>query len=299
MLSRKSVIACAAAAAFGLGGVDVSQGATLVGAFGQGGWRSDDTRSSTGTDLVGINYTNAGDPGVTPSAADDTAISNAIIFQSASEAPAGSDGAVKLIDSGPSSKVTISTISNSGFASSSTNITGSYRYYSDSAASGPQIKIGIRSTDWAASQTSFTATRSGESSWDLVLVAFLDFPVQNAWTTYTLDANTKYRLFRQSGNAYFATPGGYGEVGTPNQFGLTLSDWNSSAWGSALFDSGATINNIQFGLGSGAPASNGWVDSMSLNVLNGGETVNYVPEPSILGVAGLAAALLMRRRRRA
>jgi hypothetical protein len=303
MFNKKTAIVCAAAAALMSGAA--LQAATTVSALGQDGWRSDDTRSSAGADLVGVNNTNAPKPGATATLADDTAISGVILFQSAAQAPAGSDGALKLIDTGTSSKTTISTINDAGFAASTSAITGNFRYYSDSTASAPQVKIGIRSTEWGdstgQSQDGFTAKHSGESSWDLLLVPQLDTPAANAWTTYTLDSSTKYRLFGQAGNSFFPSAGGYGQTGTDNQFGLTLSEWAASSYGTELFGSGATINNIQLGLGSGAPASNGWVDNLSLNVLNGGNTVNFVPEPSslalVLGLGGLA--LLSRRPRRA
>jgi hypothetical protein len=302
MFSKKSAIVCAATAAL-MGGTSL-QAATVVGAFGQGGWRSDDTRSSTGTDLVGINNTNAPKPGATPTSADDLAIAGAIVFQSAAQAPAGSDGAVKLIDTGTPSKTTISTISEAGFAASTSNLTGTFRYYSDSTASAPQLKVGIRSPQWGTgagqSQNGFSANHSGESSWDLLLVAELDTPTANAWTTYTLDGSTKYRLFDQAGNSFFPSAGGYGQTGTDNQYGLTLSQWAASSYATDLFGTGATINNIQLGLGSGAPASNGWVDNLTFSPLNGGQEVNFVPEPSslalVLGLGGLA--LLSRRPRR-
>jgi hypothetical protein len=67
----------------------------VVSNFGDSGWRSDDTRSAAGANLVGLNYTNATLPGQTPTSADDAAIATQIQFV---DGPAGSTygGAVSI-----------------------------------------------------------------------------------------------------------------------------------------------------------------------------------------------------------
>src|SRR5688500_353439 len=88
-----------------------AQAATVtVSQFGQQGWKSDDTRSAAGLNLVGTNYTNAPRPGQTPTAADDAAIATQIQFVAG---PAGSTygGAVSIDGtSGNSGKSNISVI---------------------------------------------------------------------------------------------------------------------------------------------------------------------------------------------
>ncbi|MFZ2899684.1 MAG: hypothetical protein WA004_13720, partial [Saprospiraceae bacterium] len=60
------------------------------------GWYSDDTRNSSGTDLVGVVRTQYGKPGQPPTAADDIAIGQQLQFVGG---PAGSTGGgtVKII----------------------------------------------------------------------------------------------------------------------------------------------------------------------------------------------------------
>ena len=278
-----------------------------VGGFGNQGWYSDDTRKSGGTNLIGINYTHAPGPSPTPSAADDAAIASKLVFDGSAPAGFNGTGALKYVKEGNYDKATLSAINTgTGFASSSGGnswaaaLSGSYRYYTNYTNEAPQMKLGVRSASWSASQSGFTASRSGESSWDLILVVNLDTPTANAWTTYTIDSNTKWRVFRQSGNSYFSSPGGYGEGGTPNEFGQTIAAWAAdSYWGPKLFGDGALVSNVQFGVGSSTGVGNSWLDSFSLSIYNGGDLVNFVPEPATVGLLALGTIALIRGRRNA
>jgi hypothetical protein len=94
---NRSIKSCALLAAVVTGAsARVAGAATVtVGAFGEQGWRSDDTRDVLGNNLVGVSSTNAPKPGQTPTAADDTAIAQQIQFVNG---PAGSTygGAVSI-----------------------------------------------------------------------------------------------------------------------------------------------------------------------------------------------------------
>ena len=169
------------------------------------------------------------------------------------------------------------------------------------AGSTLAFKIGIQSTDWGTdpgeSQNGFTALRSGEPVWDLVLV-HVPTVVNNTWTNISLDHDSgAWTLFRQAGNTFFPAP-------PANPFAQSLDDWAGDAtWGPLLFGLGAKVSSIQFGLGSGQPIAIGYVDYLQTSLLNGGDPINFVPEPSALalagaGLIGLCVAALRRRARR-
>ena len=277
----------------------------LVNGFGVDGWRSDDTRNASGVDLVGVNDTNAGKPGQTPTSADDTAIAQQIQFVSG---PAGSTygGALSLDGTiSNSGKSNFSVISpTAGFAPAGdllSSFSATYEWYGmpDPTSRTVAFKIGIQSTEWGTgageSQNAFTATRSGESAWDLVLVE-ADAASDNAWSTVNLDPNTgTWLLFRQSGNSFFSVaPSG----------AKTLAEWATDPdYGSLLFGTGAKVSSVQFGLGSGQKASIAYVDYLQTTLLDGNQIIdftNQVPEPGSLVLlgTGLFALLGTRRRRR-
>jgi hypothetical protein len=58
------------------------------------------------------------------------------------------------------------------------------------------------------------------------------------------------------------------------------------------------VSSVQFGLGSGQAVAIGYVDCLQTSILNGGETINYVPEPGSLSVLALGGCALLARRRR-
>jgi hypothetical protein len=298
----------ALATALGIG--QASAAVITVGNFGEQGWNSDDTRTAAGVDLVGINNTNAPKPGQIPTAADDLAIAQQIKFVAG---PAGSTygGAVSIDgtanNNGKSNYSVISPVTGFGAASDLVDpaFSAVYEMYKQHTGNGSTLafKIGIQSSDWGTgpgdSQETFAAVRSGESAWDLVLV-HIPTVVNNTWETVSLDHDSgTWFLYDQAGNPFFTPPGGAAGMDK------TLDGWNADGtWGPKLFGAGAKISSIQFGLGSFQPIAIGYVDYLQTSLLNGGDAINFVPEPSALalagfGLVGVGLAALRRRARRA
>ncbi len=291
---RKLIVVCAVVTMVLAMGVPANAGTVNVGAIGEQGWKSDDTRSNSGTDLVGINNTHAGKPGQTPTAADDTAIANQIQF--VDDAPGGVQ-ALKLSWSAGtgSGKATLSTINtDSGFAAGNwqENFSANLRLYRETVTN-TTLKIGVQSSLWGTgtgqSQNGFTAIRSGESSWDMVLVYAGD-GTTGSWQDISLTSSNSYwNLFDQSGNAFYAPPG--------NSVSQTLAQWAADAtWGDKLFGTGAKVTNVQIGAGSFSVPSIGYVDYLETSLLNGGDRVDFVPEPTTMLLLGLGGLLLRKRK---
>lgn len=307
VLFKKQLIAVGLIVA--LSALSTSHAATVVVQnFGDQGWRSDDTRDASGANLVGVNNTNAGKPGQVPTAADDTAIASQIQFVAG---PAGSTygGAVSVDGTaGNNGKSNISVINPTGFDAASNLLTtfgATYEWYGQPNPTTRTLafKLGIQSTAWGTgvgqSQNGFTATRSGESAWDLVLV-YVPATSDNVWTTQSVDHDSGgWNLFRQAGNGFFtAVPQ---NVPDPNAPTKTLDDWAADPdYGSLLFGSGALVTSVQFGLGSSQKSSIAYLDYLQTNLLNGGDVIDFsnVPEPATLSLAALALGALMVIRKR-
>lgn len=254
----------------------------LVDSFGDYGWKSDDTRDASGNNLVGINNTNAGKPGQVPTAADDTAIASQIQFVAG---PSGSTygGAVSIDGtSGNSGKSNISVINpTTGYGSGGSLLnpafSAAYQWYGQPNPTSRTLafKIGVQSASWALSQAGFTAQRSGESIWDLVLV-YVPAPSDNAWSTESVDHDSGlWSVFRQAGNAYFPVPGA----------AQTLDAWNlDPTFGPALFGAGSKITSVQFGLGSSQKQSIAYVDYLQTSLLNGGGLIDFKQAGTVAAV---------------
>lgn len=284
-------------------------GAALVSinGFGAGGWYSDDTRNASGANLVGVTSTQKGKPGQTATAADDVAIASQIQFVAG---PSGSTygGAVSIDGtSANSGKSNIAVTNSGGFAAASdllgAGFSAQYQWYGQPNSSSRSLafKLGIQSTAFGSgagqSQNGFTATRSGEQIWDLVLV-HVPSSSDYTWSTVNLDHDTgTWALYRQAGNAFFSAPG----------VAKTLDDWALDAtFGSLLFGAGAEVTSVQFGLGSSQRNSIAFLDYLQTSLLNGGDVIDFtdvaaaVPEPGSLALAllALAGCIAPKRQRR-
>lgn len=271
----------------------IAQATVTVANFGDQGWYADDTRAPDGTNLVGTNYTHFGKPGQAATTADDASIANQIQF--VDNAPDGVQALKLSFGAGTGGKATVSTIdTDAGFATGnwSTNFFANMRRYRDTETN-TTIKIGVQSSNWAASQTGFTATRTGESAWDMSLVYAGNYTPFHQWEDISLSATSgTWNLYAQAGNSYYVRP-------TANK---TLADWAADAtWGSRLFGSESKVTAVLLGAGSFSVASTGYVDYLETNLLNGGERIDFtaVPEPSsvVALIGGLGSLLALRRRR--
>jgi hypothetical protein len=285
--------------------VGVANAATIpVAGFGDYGWMSDDTRDGTGAHLVGLNYTHYGRPGQVPTSADDIAIASQLQFTNSAPGGVSALQIYKASGSG-AAKSSLSKVDLSGFATGAGWVPGffaRYPYYTDTTGETAVVKIGIQSALWgigaSQSQNGFTATRSGESAWDLVLVAWIDTPVANAWQLANLDANSViWKIYRQAGNSYFNEH--------PSQNGSTMSlqqllsqsaiaktiGATSYTWADVLFGPGSKVTSVQFGVGSSGGTCTSYIDYLETNLLNDGDRVDFCAAGSFVGPVAPATCI--------
>jgi fibronectin-binding autotransporter adhesin len=259
-----------------------------VSGFGSGGWNADDVRDSSGASISN-NTTHAPGSGAT---LNESAVASQIQWKN-TIGSLGNLGGVSLTGTATGSgKSTISVVdSQSGLAAAGTalgeNFKATYRWQNtDTVAPGVSFKIGVQSTDWEASQSGYTATRSGEASWDLILVYDPAQPgnspgnttTNGAFVTASVDANTsKFFLYAQAGNTYHAEFAN-GSVAK------TLAEWAADpVAGELLFGDGAKIANTQFGFGSGNANASGVLDHATVSYLNDGARIDFVDAASYTG----------------
>ncbi len=264
------------------------------------GWYSDDTRNSTGTDLVGLTKTLYGKPGQTPTAADDISIGYQIYFGQYID-NTGSLVLTKQSTGGGYSKSQVSYVNLTGWANTN-NLTYigfflNYRLLTNSANEYAVPKLGIKSTLWSQSQSGFTALRSGESVWDIVLVDWRGSQSgwsTNAWFTNSMTKSTEcFRIYRQAGNTFFNTPPTPAAPKTMFSIEdiLAMNDPNNSShvaktvgtvkytWAEVIFGSGSVISSFQLGVGSSTQNSATYIDWIQTSILNSGNKIDFVEPP--------------------
>mgnify|MGYP001336629279 FL=1 len=248
--------------------------------FDDRGWNADDVRREDG---VGVTNSTTHAPGSAALFDPDTVAS--LIDWRNTQGSFGNLGGVSF-DGGltGSGKSTLSVIdTDTGFASTAealgADFQAAYRWQNtDTATPGISFKIGIQSTAWADSQNGFAAARSGEATWDLLLVYDPAQPpntpgnstTDGAFHTSTIDYETGvFYLFAQAGNAHFTAPG--------TTVAKTLAEWQADeTWGALLFGDGAKITNTQFGMGSGNAGASGILDFASISYLQDGARIDFV-----------------------
>jgi nitrous oxidase accessory protein NosD len=261
-----------------------------VTSLGDEGWYSDDARNLAGVDLVGLTSTLHGKPGVTPTALDDAAIAGILGFV---PGPGGSvsDGVMKVtLGDSNSAKSTASTVNLTGWAPASDLVTpgfsAEYRWYLEPNTTERTLafRFGVQSTHWASSQTGFTAVRSGEPTWDLILVHIMATPVVYSWNTAEVDMNTGlWFLYGQATNTYW--PGAVGIAPPAGTSSKSLAAWQADpVWGPVLFGPGAIVSSIQFGMGSSQRNCNAYVDYLKTSIYNGGDFVFFGDVPPVHNV---------------
>ncbi|CAM2805586.1 beta strand repeat-containing protein [Rariglobus hedericola] len=258
----------------------VPAGTSAVTGFNSGGWNADDVRDSLGAGIVNATTHAPGSATVVDGAAVDSQI-----FWRDTNGSLGNLGGVSLTGTPTGSgKSTISVMNaTSGLADAATALgagfSAVYRWQNtDTTAAGISFKIGIQSTAWGTSQAGYTATRSGESAWDLLLVHDPAQPgntpgnttVNGAFVTSVVNTTTsKFFLYGQAGNTNLTPPEG--------SVAKTLAEWAlDPVWGPLLFGDGAKVTNTQFGFGSGNAAASGVLDYATVSYLNSGARIDFV-----------------------
>lgn len=254
---------------------------SAVNGFGSGGWNADDVRNTAGTNITNSSTHAPGSGAML----DDAGVAAQIDWRNAIGTLGNLGGVALTGTSTGGGKSTISVVNTgAGLADSASalgeNFSAIYRWQNtDTVAAGVSFKIGVQSTAWSASQSGFTASRSGEATWDLLLVYDPTQPgntpgnttTNGAFVTATVNATTsKFFLFGQAANAYHVDiPGG--------SVAKTLTEWAADpVWGALLFGEGAKITNTQFGFGSGNANASGVLDYAAVSYLNSGDRIDFV-----------------------
>jgi len=271
---------------------------TGVTGFDDNGWNSDDTRNSSGTNIIN-GTTNAPATGAT---SDPAQVSNQLDWTNFGGS-LGNLGGIQFNTNEPTGaqKSTLSIIdTGTGFAASSIlgdpSFSATYRWQNnDTVVAGPAMKFGIQSTEFGTSagesQNGFSASRSGEATWDLILVFDPTNNGQNSdvdgeFFTSSVDENSSFFLFPQAGSGYWGSQ--YGANGSTLGIGAgsrTIDEWaaldvdgnaGGETWGDLLFGAGATISNVQLGMGSGNQNGLTTVDYVEVSFVNSGAKINFV-----------------------
>lgn len=258
--------------------------AQAITGFNDGGWNADDVRNASGEN-ISHPHTHAPAANTT---LDPFAVGQQIDWLNKSTT-FGNLGGVRFDPTANAGgKATLSTVNTTtGFGRLGTVAAGSdfgitYAWSRDANLTpGVSFRLGVQTANYADAQDSFTATRSGEAGWDLILVYD---PSNNNNSTGTgpsasvIDLNNgKFNLFSQAGNAYWDEASG--ENNTDLGVGLaqarTLAEWLADDyWGPIL--SASNITNTQFGMGSGNAGALATLDWAEISFLGDGGRLDFV-----------------------
>lgn len=259
----------------------------------QNGWYSDDTRADgTGTEAAGTNLVSnllTDDPEATASgtAAHNADINGQIQFGEApGVVPSGTHrGAVNLtLGANGAGKAQISDRKDDGIGHAAGSVAFGpgtaieYSWMGDGVSTvTASLKFGVKTADFASTGIS---TRTGENAWDKVMIyepgQGNGVNADGTWKTETIDYTTgKWWFFDRTVPA--------GTIGTP----LTLADMSTSAIlvgggpktiadvYALITAPGAHITSVQFGIGSGNPGGNVYVNQLATNFYRAGSTTTF------------------------
>jgi len=272
-----------------------------VGSLADDGWYSDDTRADgsgtilpAGTNLKSPLLTAAPESG-TGSSTHDADIMGQIMFGSApGTVPAGTwQGSVHLfIDAvgGGSGKSQIShrkdDLTGHGPGSSfGPGFTAEYSWMGNGpSAMTASLKFGIKTSEFGSTPVS---TKTGENVWDKVLIYEPGNGNTNLsdglWHTETISYTSGKWWF-------FDRTVGAGTIGMPRTLALMAGDNDTTVFSgtktiSDVWDlitaPSATITSVQFGIGSGNPGANVYVNQLETSAYLGGAKVTFGGTPVI------------------
>jgi hypothetical protein len=244
------------------------------------GWYSDDTRTSTGAVLNGIDsswqayFSYPGAP--TASAASDALIAQQLYFTDTGSASGGELGGVMVMD-GTSANLGKTSVryygSGSGIGSLNGTFSSNFRWYMDPYATSRTVALNLLVLGNNGLVYSLSWLGTGAQA--------------SAWTTFSVDANTA----AVSDNGWRVY--GNGAPGSAAGGAKSLNEWFADGtYGSIL--TGASVLGQGFNIGSYQRNCRVGIDWVESSLINGGDRVDFgvVPAPgamALLGVAGLAA----------
>lgn len=264
-------------------------GATiLVTALGDDGWNAGDTRAVGYLDLHGDTQLVSG-----RNATEDALIADRIAFTAAPiGAPLG-NGALRLTTYATDDKATLDLDALSDPFGSVVTIEYAWFRASDGTptVAAPAVKIGIDTGE--ANSTSDLSLDRGEEGFDKILVyePYFNGPkLDDTWTVETITpTDGQWWLVNLNSNSALP-PGGEGDLRTLDQWSI---DFAAAGLG------GATMTSLQLGIGSGNPAQESHVDSLTYSNTGQGSTTTWdfdapaTPVPSSSGWFNFTLPLLM------
>lgn len=280
MVGFHTKAALAAVVGLGLTGATTFGAEVSVGGFGQHGWYSSDTRDASGVSLLGAQNTqpfwNAAHGGSV--AGDDAKIAQMIQFV---DGPGGVPSVMLNATTENPGKAHLSVANLDGEFGTGASLLEesfgvSYRSYNQPVPTTRTLGISIGLVNINDPSEVYSLSHIGESE------------PKNTWIENAADRDSNWRLFGKGPNR--TAPGG--------AVSKSLTAWSDDSTFADVFTSQFAIFEVGFNLGTYQRDNNTYVDWFQSSLINGGDKVNFVPEPASLGALGVGALALLARRRR-